>query len=78
MARLRLLLRLVSALLIGFAIVALVRGGLSFTSPARQISSDMYAIRHTLILPSSFIIVGVVGVLLFVLSFLIRRDRDRV
>ncbi len=71
-ARVRLTLRIVGALIVAFAIIAGVRGGLSFTAQPETLSSDTYVIRHMLILPHSFIAVGLFGVLLFGSSFFVR------
>ena len=68
----RLTLRIVGALLVVFAAVVGVRGGLSFTAQPEFVSGDTYTIRHTLILPHSFTAVAALGVLLFGASFLIR------
>ena len=77
-ARLRWMLRVVGALMLAFTIATFVRGGLSFTAYPEQISADTYVIRHTLILPHSFIIVGLAGAALIAASFFIGRGPKRV
>ena len=69
--RIRLTLRILGGLIVAFAVVAGMRGGLSFTAEPETVSSDTYVIRHTLILPHSFVAIGVVGVLVIASSFLI-------
>jgi hypothetical protein len=69
---LRLVLRGLSVLVVVFAIVTLMRGGLSYTSQPQQISSDEYVIQHVVILPRTFVSLAVFGILLFSSTFLIR------
>ena len=76
--RLRWMLRVVGGVLVAFTVAMFVRGGLSFTARPEQISADTYVIRHMLILPRSFIIVGVAGASLVVASFLVGGGRKRV
>jgi hypothetical protein len=71
------MLRILGGVLVAFALAIFVRGGLSFTVRPEQISVDTYVIRHTLILPQSFIIVGLAGASLVVASFLVGRGRKR-
>jgi len=72
------MLRVVGGILVAFTIAMFLRGGLSFTARPEQISADMYVIRHTLILPRSFVIVGLAGASLVVASFLVGNGRKRV
>jgi hypothetical protein len=68
---LKVTLRVVAALLVLLAVVIFVRSGLSFQSE-QQVSSDTYAIHHTVILSRSAIFPAVVGVVLFAWSLFIR------
>ena len=68
----RVMLRIIGAALVEFAVIAVARGGLSFTGQREFVSSDIYVIRHTLIVPYSLIAMGVLGLLIFASSFLIR------
>lgn len=70
-AHIRLALRIVGACVVAFAVIAGVRGGLSFTAQPETVSSDTYVIRHTVILPHSFIAVAMFGLFVFASSFLI-------
>ena len=72
------MLRVVGGILVAFTIAMFLRGGLSFTARPEQISADMYVISHTLILPHSFVIVGLAGASLVVASFLVGTGRKRV
>ena len=67
-------LRLVGLILVIAAAVIFFSGGLSFRSE-KQTSIDTYEIHHTVVLSHSAIIPGVVGVVLFASSLIIRRKR---
>ena len=68
----RVMLRIIGAVLFEFAVIAVARGGLTFTEQREFVSSHMYVMRHTDVVPYSLIAMMVLGFVIFASSFLIR------
>ena len=68
----RVMLRIIGGVLFEFAVIAVARGGLSFTEQREFVSSHMYVMPHTDIVPYNLIAMMGLGFVLFVSSFLIR------